>query len=261
MPASSVRPTSGPARERGIDPYIAPGREAHRQTLADLLAPAPVPPPEGASPRVQMAYKLRTPEGPSDLSGTQTHRRAGDWDHQGGAGLPAVLAAGGAGRGRGVVPGVSGLQPQAAARPAGWRAAQCGAGTGGPVRSTRRDRRAAGPVPDAAGCWALAARPSVLPPASCSRPTLVSTPYAADDHCLLSRLSDRLLDGASCCDPAGGGGGDRPAIIALALDAYREYATLLGEQFWNGYSRNIAEVLGNPPYLVSSSLPSRTARS
>jgi transposase len=49
--------------ERGIEPYIAPGREAHRQTLADLLAPAPVPPPEGASPRVQMAAKLRTPAG------------------------------------------------------------------------------------------------------------------------------------------------------------------------------------------------------
>jgi len=49
--------------QRGIDPYIAPGREAHQQTLADLLAPTPVPPPEGASPRVRMAYKLRTPEG------------------------------------------------------------------------------------------------------------------------------------------------------------------------------------------------------
>jgi transposase len=49
--------------ERGIEPYIAPGREAHQQTLLDLLAPAPVPPPETASLRVQMAYKLRTPVG------------------------------------------------------------------------------------------------------------------------------------------------------------------------------------------------------
>ena len=49
--------------QRGIEPYIAPGREAHQQTLADLLAPAPGPPPAGASARVQMAYKLRTPEG------------------------------------------------------------------------------------------------------------------------------------------------------------------------------------------------------
>jgi transposase len=48
---------------RGIDPYIAPGREAHRQTLADVLAPMPQPPSAGASPRVQMAYKLQTPEG------------------------------------------------------------------------------------------------------------------------------------------------------------------------------------------------------
>jgi transposase len=49
--------------QRGIAPYIAPGREAHQQTLQDLLAPAPAPPPEGASLRVQMAYKLRTPAG------------------------------------------------------------------------------------------------------------------------------------------------------------------------------------------------------
>jgi hypothetical protein len=49
--------------ERGIEPYIAPGRDAHRQTLADLLAPVPIPPPETASPRVQMAYKLKTAKG------------------------------------------------------------------------------------------------------------------------------------------------------------------------------------------------------
>jgi hypothetical protein len=49
--------------ERGIEPYIAPGRDAHHQTLQDLLAPAPLPPPEGASPRLQMAYKLQTPRG------------------------------------------------------------------------------------------------------------------------------------------------------------------------------------------------------
>ena len=49
--------------ERGIEPYIAPGREAHQQTLASLLAPAGAPPATGASPRVQMAAKLQTPEG------------------------------------------------------------------------------------------------------------------------------------------------------------------------------------------------------
>ncbi len=49
--------------ERGIEPYIASGRDAHHQTLADLLAPPAEPPPAAASPRVQMAYKLQTPEG------------------------------------------------------------------------------------------------------------------------------------------------------------------------------------------------------
>ena len=49
--------------ERGIEPYIAPGREAHQQTLADLLAPPPDPAPAGASPRLQMAAKLQTEEG------------------------------------------------------------------------------------------------------------------------------------------------------------------------------------------------------
>jgi transposase len=48
---------------RGIEPYIAPGREAHQQPRADLLAAAPAPPPEGASPRAQMASTLRTPLG------------------------------------------------------------------------------------------------------------------------------------------------------------------------------------------------------
>jgi len=49
--------------ERGIEPSLAPGREAHRQTLQGLLAPTPAPPPEDASPRMRMAYKLHTPEG------------------------------------------------------------------------------------------------------------------------------------------------------------------------------------------------------
>jgi Transposase DDE domain len=45
--------------ERGIEPYIAPGREAHRQTPA----PAPGLPAAGSSPPVLMAAKLQTPEG------------------------------------------------------------------------------------------------------------------------------------------------------------------------------------------------------
>jgi transposase len=50
-------------QERGIEPYIAPGREAHQQTLAQLLAPTAAPPAAGASPRLQMAAKLQTAEG------------------------------------------------------------------------------------------------------------------------------------------------------------------------------------------------------
>ena len=49
--------------ERGIEPYIAPGREAHQQTLAHLLAPVVEPSAAGASPRLQMAAKLRTEAG------------------------------------------------------------------------------------------------------------------------------------------------------------------------------------------------------
>jgi transposase len=50
---------------RGIDPYIATGREAHRWSLADVLDG---PPPAslagaGATPRLQMAAKLQTTAG------------------------------------------------------------------------------------------------------------------------------------------------------------------------------------------------------
>lgn len=49
---------------RGIDPYIATGREAHRWPLAEVLTPqAPGAPEEHTSPRATMAAKLRTPEG------------------------------------------------------------------------------------------------------------------------------------------------------------------------------------------------------
>ena len=46
--------------ERTIDPYIATGREAHHYDWKAALAePAPQP-PEDASPRVKMAFKLQT---------------------------------------------------------------------------------------------------------------------------------------------------------------------------------------------------------
>jgi transposase len=50
---------------RGIDPYIATGREAHRWSLEEVLhGPTPPRPPgAGATPRVQMAVKLQTPAG------------------------------------------------------------------------------------------------------------------------------------------------------------------------------------------------------
>jgi transposase len=50
---------------RGIDPYIATGREAHRWSLEEVLhgAPATSTVGPGATPRVQMAAKLHTPAG------------------------------------------------------------------------------------------------------------------------------------------------------------------------------------------------------
>jgi transposase len=45
---------------RGIDPYIATGREPHRGSWRAWFAEQPAPPPADASPIVQMAYKLRT---------------------------------------------------------------------------------------------------------------------------------------------------------------------------------------------------------
>jgi len=45
---------------RGIDPYIATGREPHHKSWRAYFAGEPAPPPDDASPRVKMAYKLRT---------------------------------------------------------------------------------------------------------------------------------------------------------------------------------------------------------
>ncbi len=46
--------------QRGIDPYIATGRDAHHQSWHERFAAAPASPPDDASPKVQMAYKLKT---------------------------------------------------------------------------------------------------------------------------------------------------------------------------------------------------------
>jgi transposase len=45
---------------RGIDPYIATGREPHHKSWKAYFAELPAPPPEDASPTVKMAYKLQT---------------------------------------------------------------------------------------------------------------------------------------------------------------------------------------------------------
>jgi len=45
---------------RGIEPYIATGRDSHYQSWQERFAQQPEPPPEDASLIVKMAYKLRT---------------------------------------------------------------------------------------------------------------------------------------------------------------------------------------------------------
>lgn len=49
--------------KRGIDPYIATGREPHHQGWRRFLEELPEPPAENASPKVKMAYKLRAEMG------------------------------------------------------------------------------------------------------------------------------------------------------------------------------------------------------
>jgi hypothetical protein len=56
---------SGPAtltacEKRGIEPYIATGRDPHHASWQQRFAPLSDPPPEEASSQVKMAYKLRT---------------------------------------------------------------------------------------------------------------------------------------------------------------------------------------------------------
>ncbi len=53
-------PTIQMFQSRGIDPYIATGREAHHQSWQERFAEEPAPPREDASPKVKMAYKLKT---------------------------------------------------------------------------------------------------------------------------------------------------------------------------------------------------------
>ena len=45
---------------REVEPYIATGRDSHNQSWQERFAAEPTPPPEAASPKVRMAYKLKT---------------------------------------------------------------------------------------------------------------------------------------------------------------------------------------------------------
>ena len=45
---------------RGIEPYIATGREPHHKSWQALVVEQPAPPPDDATPLVKMAYKLQT---------------------------------------------------------------------------------------------------------------------------------------------------------------------------------------------------------
>ena len=46
--------------KRGLEPYIATGRDPHHPSWQQRFAPLPDPPPQEASAQVKMAYKLRT---------------------------------------------------------------------------------------------------------------------------------------------------------------------------------------------------------
>ncbi len=46
--------------QRGIEPYIATGREPHHPSWQTFFAERPTPPPHEASPQIKMAYKLQT---------------------------------------------------------------------------------------------------------------------------------------------------------------------------------------------------------
>ena len=50
----------GTAEQRGMEPYIATGREGHYMRVEDLLGNLPDEPPTDTSPREKMAYKLAT---------------------------------------------------------------------------------------------------------------------------------------------------------------------------------------------------------
>jgi len=61
LDTGSIGPaTLAACAKRGIEPYIATGRDPHHPSWQQRFAPLPDPPPEDASSQVKMAYKLRT---------------------------------------------------------------------------------------------------------------------------------------------------------------------------------------------------------
>ena len=53
-------PNRQACEQRGIEAYIATGREPHHQSWETFFAEQPASPPDDASPKEQMAYKLKT---------------------------------------------------------------------------------------------------------------------------------------------------------------------------------------------------------
>jgi len=53
-------PTIQACEQRGIEPYIATGREPHHKNWQTFFAERPEPPPADAPPKIKMAYKLQT---------------------------------------------------------------------------------------------------------------------------------------------------------------------------------------------------------
>jgi transposase len=54
------QPNIQACEQRGLEPYIATGREPHHKNWQAFFADQPTPPPADASPKVKMAYKLQT---------------------------------------------------------------------------------------------------------------------------------------------------------------------------------------------------------
>ncbi len=79
--------------KRGIEPYIATGRDPHHPSWQQRFAPFPDPPPEDASPQVKMAYKLKTALGKAIYRARTCTVDKVDRDHQRGAGFSPVLVA------------------------------------------------------------------------------------------------------------------------------------------------------------------------